>query len=78
MRKHGDPVLLPFAVANEDAPWFEVDVLDAQASAFQQTQPRAVKKAGHESRRAAHAREHGSDLFAREDYGEVVLSARSA
>lgn len=53
LRKHGDAILLPFTVAHKYLARAEVNILYAQPQSFHQPKARAVKKAGHEARRAA-------------------------
>jgi hypothetical protein len=48
----------------------EIDVLDPQAQAFHEPQPRAVQEAGHELLVAFQPSKHGADLLASEDDGE--------
>ena len=42
----GDAILIAFGIAHDDGAAFEVEILDAQAQAFEQTQPTAVEQLG--------------------------------
>ena len=61
-------VALALAVANEQLPRFEVDVLDPQPRAFQDPKARAVHELGHEEWRTAHAVDDAVDLTAGEHH----------
>ena len=47
-RKHRDPVLRAFAVADRDLPVAEIHVLHPKREALSQPQPRAVEQARHQ------------------------------
>ncbi len=46
--QHGDPILEPFPVSDSDLILCEIEVVNPQAQAFHQSQPRPVHQAGHE------------------------------
>jgi len=48
----------------------EVDVFDAQTEAFEETETRAIEKAGHDPVNSAEVAEYEADLFAGEDDGK--------
>ena len=56
-RQHRDAVLAALAVADQDLPVAEVDVLDAQPQALEQPQAGAVQQARHQPARAVQIRE---------------------
>src|SRR5262245_62755150 len=56
-----------FTVADDDLIRSEIDVLDTQATAFQQAEPRSVEKERHQARHAVELREDGPNFLARED-----------
>jgi len=41
-RQHGPPILVAFGATNDDLVGREIDVLDTEAAAFEQTESRAV------------------------------------
>jgi hypothetical protein len=43
-RQHDDPIFVALAAPHQDLAAFQVEVLDAQAAAFQPPQPRAVEQ----------------------------------
>jgi hypothetical protein len=70
--QHGQPILVPLAVADGDLVHREVDVLHAQTTAFQQAQPGAVEQNRHEPRHAVEPLEDGADLVARQHDGQML------
>ena len=71
-REHRDPILGALAVPDDDQVGSEVDVLDAQARAFEQAQAGAVEEQGQEARDAVEVLEDGTDLVAGQDDGQVL------
>jgi hypothetical protein len=71
-RQHRDPILRPLAIADGDEVGREVDVLDAEARAFEQAQAGTVEEQGQEARDAVEVLEVGPDLVARHDDGQVL------
>jgi len=61
--KHGDAIIAAFAIIDEDAVIFEVDVFDAQAQTFHQPQTAAVHDLGHELISAAELKQDGAGFF---------------
>ena len=70
-RQHRHPILVALAVADDDLVRREVDVLHAQATAFQQAQPRAVQQERHEPWHAVEPLEDGADLVPRQHDGQM-------
>jgi hypothetical protein len=52
--QHGDPVFGTLAIAYDDLPVVEVDILHAQFQALAQPQPRSIKQARHKPLCALH------------------------
>src|SRR6059058_4423025 len=73
-RQHSHSVLAPFAVADRDLVRREIDVLDPQAAAFEESEPRAVEEQRHQAGRAIQLLEDRPDLLAGEDRGQVLLA----
>src|SRR5207245_5308561 len=71
-RQHSHSVLAPFAVADRDLVRREIDVLDPQAAAFEEAEPRAVEEQRHQAGRAIQLLEDRPDLLAGEDRGQVL------
>ena len=69
--QHRHPILVALAVADDDLVRREVDVLHAQATAFQQAQARAVQQERHEPGHAVEPLQDGADLVPRQHDGEV-------
>jgi hypothetical protein len=57
-RQHGDAVLVALAAPHGDLVAGEVDILDAEAAAFEDAEAGAVEEAGHEPGGAGEALEH--------------------
>src|SRR5262245_26949643 len=70
-RQHGGAILVPLAVADGELVRREIDVLHAQAAAFQQTQARTVQQDRHEPRHAIEVWEDSADTLAWQDHGRV-------
>jgi hypothetical protein len=70
--QQGDAVLRALAVADDEMALAEVDVLDPEAEAFQQSEAGAVEQAGHQSIRAVELVEDGADLVAGQDRREPL------
>jgi hypothetical protein len=75
---HSDAILLPFAVTYDDLSRFEIQVFDAQPTAFENTQPRSVHQRSHERGGPRHAVEDGVDFAARQHQWQTgwAFSAR--
>ena len=71
-REHRDPILGALAVPDDDEVRREVDVLDAEARAFEQAQAGAVEEQRHETGNAVEVLEDGPDLVAGHDDGQVL------
>lgn len=67
VRKNREAILGAFAVAHGDLVQLKVDVLDAQAEAFGQTQTASVQERGNNARRSFKIPDHGARLFLAED-----------
>ena len=67
-------LLRPLAVADDDQVCREVNVLDAEARAFEQAQAGTVEEQRQEAREAVEVLEDGPDLVARHDDGQVLGS----
>lgn len=80
LRQHRAPILLPLAVTDDNLPVLEIHVLDAQATAFHQSQTRAVEERCHQAVRARQVRGDPSDLFRSEDDRDALraFGARDA
>ena len=76
-REHGDAVLVALAAAYHDLVASEVDVLDAQATALQHTQPGAVEETSQEAGSSVQPLHHRADLLAREDHGQPLGPLRA-
>lgn len=68
-RKKGNSVFSSLSVSNQDLITMEVDILNAQARALQNSQAGPVEKRRHEPRRPLKPTEDGGSLFARENQG---------
>jgi hypothetical protein len=68
--QHRDAILVALAAANDDLVASDVDVLNAQSAALEDSETRAVKHASHQSRRAREAVEERAHLVAGEDDGK--------
>ena len=68
-RKHGDAVLAPFAVANEDRVLLEIDVLHSQTKALHEPKARSIEKLRDQKRSSLHAAEDLLHLLPREHHG---------
>jgi hypothetical protein len=62
--KHRHAILIALATADHDLVPREVNVLDAQAAAFEQTQAGPVEQRRHEPWHAGQRSQHRGDLFA--------------
>ena len=62
---------------DDDLVHLEVDVLDSQATAFEQAQAGAIEKGGHEPGRAVQLGDHRAHLVAGEDDGEALLDTEA-
>ena len=69
-RQGGRAVICAFAIANDDLAVVEIDVFDAQAQAFHQTQSAAVEYLGHEQVDSGELVEYGFDFGFVEDGGQ--------
>lgn len=74
--QHRHAILVALASAHDDLVPAEIDVLDAQAAALEQSQPGAIHQIRHESRGPVQAPEDGADFLARQHDGETFGSAR--
>lgn len=73
-RQHDDAILAAFAVAHDDDLAHEIDVLDAQAYAFEQAHSGAVEQPAQQARDArAHAREQRLHLHVRQHHRDALL-----
>jgi hypothetical protein len=63
-RKHRHTVLVSLASTHHDLVPGEVDVLDAQAAAFEQPQSGSIEQRRHEARHRRQRSQHRGDLFA--------------
>ena len=72
--KRDDAILFPFAIADGNGLVFEINVLDAQADTFHQTQARAIEQLCHKFVGAVEMGEDAQDLVAGEDGGEAFGS----
>ena len=68
--KHGHSILGPFAVANDDLMPRELDILHAQAQAFDDAHPGAVEEAPDELGGSMQTVEHTGDLVTRQHHGK--------
>ena len=71
-RQHRHPVLAALAVADRDLVRREVDVLDSQLAAFQESKARSVEQERHHAGYAVQTLEERADFVAREDGGQVL------
>lgn len=77
IRKHGDAVILPFAIADDDLVTGKIQVLDTQAHDFHETQSAAVHDLSHDLVDAVHLCNDLLRLLAGED-GRDALGFRRA
>jgi hypothetical protein len=63
----GHAILATLAVPHRDLVADEVEILDAQPCAFEQSKPRAIQARGHQPGDAGHAGQYGGDLVAGEN-----------
>ena len=79
-REHGDAVLGPLALANDELAVRKIDILHPKAQALHEPHARAVQQLGHQGMRAFHPGEHRVRLEPRQDDGEPArfLGARDA
>ena len=78
-RQHDDAVLAALAVAHDDHLAHEIDILDAQAHAFEQAHAGAIEEARQQARDAlAHARQQRLHFHLREHDGDALLRDRPA
>ena len=70
-RQHGGAILVPLAVADGELARREVNMLHAQATAFQQPQPRAIEQDRHQPWDAIEALEDGADFLAGQHHGQM-------
>jgi len=70
-RQDGHAVLGALGVADDDLVHPEVEVLDSQAAAFEQSQPRAIQEGGREAARAVQYGDDRADLITGQDDGEA-------
>ena len=66
---HGDPILCALAVADDELPTIEIEVLNAKAKRFQDPQT-SVEEAGDQPVDAAHLGDDGADFLRRQDGGK--------
>lgn len=66
-RKHGDAILPPLAVSDEDLAAGEIHILDPESAAFEYPEPGPIEERGHEPRRPLEMREDSLDLVPGED-----------
>ena len=76
-RKHRQSVLAALAAADRDLVRREVEVLDAQPAAFQESKARSVEQERNQAWHAIHAIDHRPDLVAREHGGKVLRALGS-
>jgi len=70
--QHGYAIFIAFGVTDDHGAALEVNILDAQAEALQEAQPRAIEEPGHQ---LVSSRQVGDDLFhlvSGEDGGQVL------
>ncbi len=75
--EQGQTILSAFSAPHGDLAGGEVDVLDAQLSAFEQSKTGAIHERCHELRHAVHLIQNGLDLVSREYDRKGGSSARS-
>ena len=51
-RQYGHPILVALGAPNDDLVGREIDVLDTEAAAFEQTESRAIQQERHQARDA--------------------------
>src|SRR3990170_4430798 len=69
--QHGDAVLLALALAEDDEPAFEIQVLHAQARAFKGAQAAAIEDLGHDLVRAGYGADDAEHFRLREHCGQA-------
>ena len=69
--EHGDPILRPLAVADEDLVPPEVDVLDSERQTFHQTHARSVHQLGGQTFVALEFGQDGPHFVPAHDYGQA-------
>jgi hypothetical protein len=79
-RQHRDPVLVAPCASNNELLGAEVDVLNPELAALQDTKARAVEQGRHEAGHAAEPLEHGADLagLSQFDVARVIGVTREA
>lgn len=66
VRRHRDAIVLALAVADDDQALGEINIPDAQADAYHQTEVTAVEQAGYQLMGAGHHAEDAADLVSRQ------------
>lgn len=74
--EHGHPIFLALRVANDNLPILKVQILDAQAQAFEQAKATAVREHRHQPQRALQLREQRLGFLSREYDGQVLRFLR--
>src|SRR3989304_1272566 len=75
-RQHREAVCVPFPGTYHELVAPDIDVLHAQARAFEKAAPRAVQQERHQPGHAVDFAEDGTDLLASQDDGEVRRALR--
>ena len=75
-RKHGDAILLTFALPDGDLPAAEVQILHAQRERFQKPQPRTIEQCAHQAWDTLQFGEDGLGLVAGQHHRQPFRLAR--
>ncbi len=76
IRQHGDPILVAFAIADEDVAPLEIDIVHPQPNRFHDAQARAVEEPADQSVDAVEAIQNRRDFGLRVDRRQSLRHAR--
>src|SRR5207253_8485376 len=75
-RKEGDPITIALPTPHGDLVRSEIEVLDPEWSAFEETEARTVKQYADQPDRATQGEQHGAHLLSRQDDRQPVRPRR--
>src|SRR5204863_6682581 len=75
-RKEGDPIAIALPTPHGDMVRSEIEVLDPESSAFEETEARTVKQNADQPDRATQGEQHGAHLLPRQDDRQAVRPGR--
>ena len=75
-RKEGDPIAIALPTSHGDLVRSEIEALDPESSAFEETEARTVKQNADQPDRATQGEQHGAHLLPRQDDRQAVRPGR--